>query len=153
MLSKGATVRDLNRYQQAIVRNAEWFLSRQRHEGLIDADGDEFYGIRGDATLVGHSATVRMYAYELTGETRFVDSARRSLDSRFDGTLIRAADRMVQGTLADDGRLILPNIIEIGEYAHFAMLAYKATGLARLRGIEFSAAQTPITPPRLHESS
>jgi hypothetical protein len=165
-------VRDLTRYQQAIVRNAEWFLSRQRHEGYIDAEGDEFYGIRGDATLVGHSATVRAYAYQLTGDARFLDSARRSLewlamrqdqrggwrrhsaftldgaqcvfegfntyhqltqDARFDATLIRAADRMVEGTLTDDGRLLLLNIIEIGEYAHFARLAYKTTGLERFR--------------------
>ena len=54
-------------------------------------------------------------------------------DAGFDATLIRAADRMVRGTLADDGRLVLPDIIEIGEYAHFAMLAYKTTGLARFR--------------------
>jgi hypothetical protein len=165
-------VGELNRYEQAIVRNAEWFLSRQRAEGFIDADGDEFYGIRGDATLVGHSATVRLYAHALTEEPRFLESARRSLewlavrqdqaggwkhdsaftldgaqcvfegfnthrqmtgDSRFDRTLVRAADRMIAGTLTADRRLALPNVIEIGEYAHFAMLAYKSTGLSRFR--------------------
>lgn len=165
-------MRDLDPYQQAIVRNAEWFLGRQREEGYIDADGDEFYGVRGDATLVGHSASVRLYAYALTQDTRFLDSARRSLewltarqdknggwkghsaftldgaqcvfegfntyrqllqDTRFDAILIRAADRMAAGALDRDGRLKLPNIIEIGEYAHFAMLAYKTTGFPRFR--------------------
>lgn len=165
-------MRDLDRYQHAIVRNAEWFLARQREEGYIDADGDELYGVRGDATLVGHSASVRLYAYALTQDTHFVDSARRSLewltarqdrnggwkghsaftldgaqcvfegfntyrqllqDTRFDAILIRAADRMIAGTVDRDGRLLLPNIIEIGEYAHFGMPAYKTTGLPRFR--------------------
>ncbi len=47
----------LNPYERAIVRNADWFVSRQTQEGYIDAEGDEFYGIRGDATLVGDAAT------------------------------------------------------------------------------------------------
>ena len=159
-------------YQSAIVRNADWFVSRQKAEGYIDADGDEFYGIRGDATLVGHSVTVRMYAHAITGETRYLESARRSLewlaarqdgdggwrkhaaftldgaqcvfegfntyqrmsgDRRFQTTLERAADRMLRGTIAPDGRLILANVIEIGEYAHFAMLAAKTTSQQRYR--------------------
>lgn len=163
---------ELNRYEQAIVRNAEWFLSRQREEGYIDAEGDEFYGIRGDATLVGHAVTVRVYAHLLTGEDRFLESARRSLDwlterqdptggwkghagytldaaqCVFEGyntyqrvtgdkkylpTLLKAADRMVGGTLAPDGSLALLNIIEIGEYGHFSMLAWKTTGEERFR--------------------
>ena len=161
-----------NLYQQAIIRNADWFISRQREEGYIDADGDEFYGVRGDATLVGHSVTVRMYAHRLTGEERYLKSAQTSLkwlmqrqdaeggwkhhaaftldgaqcvfegfntyrrftgDSRFDQTLLSAAERMVRGTIREDGSLKLPNIIEIGEYAHFAMLAFKTTGEYRFR--------------------
>lgn len=161
-----------NLYQQAIIRNADWFNSRQTEEGYIDADGDEFYGVRGDATLIGHSVTVRLYANRLTGDARYLESAHHSLewlarrqdaeggwkhhaaftldgaqcvfeafnsyrqftgDRRFDETLVRAADRMVRGTIGEDGRLKLPNIIEIGEYAHFAMLAYKTTGEMRFR--------------------
>lgn len=161
-----------NLYQQAIIRNADWFNSRQTEEGYIDADGDEFYGVRGDATLIGHSVTVRLYANRLTGDARYLESAHHSLDwlarrqdteggwkhhaaftldgaqcvfeafnsyrqftgdRRFDETLVRAADRMVRGTIEEDGRLKLPNIIEIGEYAHFAMLAYKTTGETRFR--------------------
>ncbi len=156
----------LNPYERAIVANADWFLSRQRGDGAIDADGDEFYGLRGDATLVGHAVSVRMWAHSLTGEERFVASARESVqwlaerqdpaggwsrhsaftlggaqcvfegldtyqrlsgDSSYQRNLELAAARMVRGTVADDGRLLLPNIIEIGEYAHFALLAWKTT--------------------------
>jgi hypothetical protein len=156
----------------AIVRNAEWFMSRQQKEGYIDAEGDEFYGIRGDATLVGHSATVRVLAHLLTHEDRFLSSARKSLewlaarqdsrggwrhdsaftldgaqcvfegfnsyrratgDTRFDPTLVRAADRMISGVLDEEGGLKLYNIIEIGEYAHFAFLAYGTTREERFR--------------------
>ena len=69
----------LNAYETAIVRNADWFISRQSREGYIDADGDEFYGIRGDATLVGHAVTVRCYAHLLSGANKYLDSASRSL--------------------------------------------------------------------------
>ena len=131
----------LNAYENAIVRNADWFISRQSREGYIDADGDEFYGIRGDATLVGHSVTVRCYAHLLTGSNKYLDSAHRSLDwlaarqdkqggwsgfsvftldgaqcvfegfntyqtisgdKRYQPVLIKAADRMVAGTLQSD---------------------------------------------------
>lgn len=162
----------LNRYERAIVRNADWFIARQSREGYIDAEGDEFYGIRGDATLVGHSASVRCYASLLTASDKYLDSARRSLawlaarqdadggwrrhsaftldgaqcvfegfntyqrvtgDHSYEEVLVRAADRMIRGTLGDDNGLQLSNIIEIGEYAHFALLAWKTTGLARFR--------------------
>src|SRR5512135_2817375 len=69
----------LNKYEQAIVKNADWFVIKQTREGYIDVDGDEFYGVRGDATLIGHSVTVRMYAYVLTNDVRYLDSARDSL--------------------------------------------------------------------------
>ena len=162
----------LNAYERAIVRNADWFVSRQTRDGHIDAAGDEFYGIRGDATLVGHSVTVRCYASILTGADNYLDSAWRSLDwlaarqdSRggwrrysaftldgaqcvFEGfntferitgerqyhpVLVIAADRMVSGTLGPDGSLRLADIIEIGEYAHFAFLAWKTTGEERFK--------------------
>ncbi len=162
----------LNPYERSIVRNADWFIGRQTREGYIDADGDEFYGIRGDATLVGHSVTVRCYAGALTGAERYFDSARRSLawlatrqdpsggwrghsaftldgaqcvfegfntyekvtgDRRYREVLVKAADRMISGTLAGDGGLRLSDIIEIGEYAHFALLAWKTTGEPRFR--------------------
>jgi len=160
----------LNVYEKAIVRNADWFIGRQSREGYIDADGDEFYGIRGDATLVGHSVTVRCYAHALTGAAGYLASAQRSLawlaarqdarggwsghsaftldgaqcvfegfntyqmlsgDRQYEPVLVKAADRMVTGTLNRDGSLCLADIIEIGEYAHFAMLAWKTTGEQR----------------------
>jgi len=71
---------ELNKYERAIVKNANWFIANQREEGFIDVEGDEFYGIRGDATLIGHSVTVRMYAYALTGDSEYLDAAERSLD-------------------------------------------------------------------------
>jgi hypothetical protein len=40
---------------------------------------------------------------------------------------------MIGGTLDRYGRLRLSNIIEIGEYAHFALLAWKTTGAARFK--------------------
>ena len=156
----------LNPYERAIVRNANWFISRQSREGYIDAEGDEFYGIRGDATLVGHSVTVRCYASLLTASDKYLEFARRSLewlaarqdrnggwrhysaftldgaqcvfegfntyqkatgDRRYEEVAIRAANRMIGGVLTNDGRLRLSDIIEIGEYAHFALLAWKTT--------------------------
>lgn len=163
---------DLNEYERAIVRNADWFIGRQSREGHIDAEGDEFYGVRGDATLVGHSVTVRCYAGLLTASDEYLNSARHSLvwlaarqdarggwrrhsaftldgaqcvfegfdtyqrtvgDARYEQVLLKAADRMISGTLAEDGSLQLSNIIEIGEYAHFALLAWKTTGLVRFK--------------------
>lgn len=161
-----------NPYERAIVRNADWFISRQSREGYIDAEGDEFYGIRGDATLAGHSVTVRCYAHLLTGSNEYLHSAQRSLhwlaarqdraggwrgfsaftldgaqcifegfntyqrvsgDRQYQAVLVKAADRMISGTLQDDGGLRLVNIIEIGEYAHFALLAWKTTDDDRFR--------------------
>ncbi|RMF40027.1 MAG: hypothetical protein D6754_04160, partial [Alphaproteobacteria bacterium] len=163
---------DFNPYQRAIIRNADWFIAHQSGAGAIDLEGDEFYAVRGDATLVGHSVTVRMYAHALTGAAEYRDSARASLEwlaerqdaqggwkhhaaftldgaqcvfegfdtyrrisgeERFADTALRAARRMVSGTIDAEGRLLLPNIIEIGEYAHFALLAWKSTGLAEFR--------------------
>ena len=157
----------MNVYETAIIRNADWFIGRQSREGYIDVDGDEFYGLRGDATLIGHSVSVRCYAYALSGLEKYLDPARQSLvwlaerqdaaggwrsnsaftldgaqcvfegfytyqrisgDHRFTSVLIKAARRMIDGTLKQDGALLLANIIEIGEYAHFSMLAWKATG-------------------------
>ena len=162
----------LNNYEKAIVRNADWFIARQTREGYVDAEGDEFYGVRGDATLVGHSVTVRCYASVLTGSNDYLESARCSLewlaarqdsnggwrahsaftldgaqcvfegfntferisgDQRYRHVLVRAADRMIAGTLASDGGLRLADIIEIGEYAHFAFLAWKTTKEVRFR--------------------
>lgn len=158
---------NLNKYEQAIVRNADWFMVHQKAEGNIDVEGDEFYGVKGDATLVGHSVTVRMYAYALTKNNKYLESAKKSLDwlakrqdkeggwkkdaaftldaaqcvfegfntyqqiskdKQYQNVLQKAADRMIAGTISEDGKLLLPNIIEIGEYAHFALLAWKTTG-------------------------
>jgi hypothetical protein len=164
--------RNLNTYEHAIVRNADWFVGRESAEGFIDAEGDEIYGMRGDATLIGHSVTVRCYASALTSSSHYLESVRRSLDwlaarqdrrggwrgfsaftldgaqcvfegfnsyqkiagdRRYEAVLIRAADRMLRGTLDSDGSLRLSNLIEIGEYAHFALLAWKTTGEIRFK--------------------
>jgi len=157
----------LNKYEQAIVKNADWFMLNQTREGYINVDGDEFYAVKGDATLIGHSVSIRMYANVLTNEQKYADSALASLqwlaerqdesggwkkyaaftldaaqcvfegfntyqlisgDERFKETLNRAAKRMVAGTIDREGNLLLPDIIEIGEYAHFSLLAWKTTG-------------------------
>ena len=171
-----------NIYERAIAANADWFISRERAGGRIDAEGDEFYGLRGDATLVGHAVSVRMWAHSLTGEQHYLDSARRSVrwladrqdsaggwsrhsaftldgaqcvfegldtyqrlsgDISFQPNLGLAARRMVRGTIADDGRLLQPNIIEIGEYAHFSLLAWKTTGDGRSRRAAACSALSP----------
>lgn len=160
-------MKDLNKYERAIVKNGDWFMLNQTREGFIDLEGDEFYGIKGDATLIGHSITIRMYSYALTNEPKYFDSALTSLqwlvdrqdenggwknyaaytldaaqcvfegfntfqqisqDDRFKQTLNRAAMRMISGTVDSKGNLLLPNIIEIGEYAHFSLLAWKTLG-------------------------
>jgi len=108
-----------------------------------------------------------MYAYALTNEQKYSDSALASLqwlaerqdenggwkkyaaftldaaqcvfegfntfqrisgDDRFKETLNRAARRMLTGTIDQNGNLLLPDIIEIGEYAHFSLLAWKTMG-------------------------
>jgi len=160
-------VNHLNKHEQAIVKNADWFISNQTREGFINVEGDEFYGVRGDATLIGHSVTIRTYAYALTNEQKYLDSALTSLqwladrqdenggwkkyaaytldaaqcvfegfntfqrvsgEDRFKETLNKAARRMISGTIDPNGNLLLPDIIEIGEYAHFSLLAWKTTG-------------------------
>jgi len=45
-------MKNLNKYEQAIVKNADWFILNQTHEGFIDVAGDEFYGVKGDAHLL-----------------------------------------------------------------------------------------------------
>ena len=161
------TAPELTPSQKAIVRNADWFMSHERTDGFIDLPGDEFYGVRGDATLNGHSVTARMMAWVLTGEASYRQSAEKTLDwlaarqdaaggwgrhaaftldaaqcvfegfntyqtltgnRRHEQVLIRAARRMITGTLAPDGTLRLPGLIEVGEYAFFSLLAWKTTG-------------------------
>jgi len=164
---KKIPITELNKYEQAIVKNADWFIVNQRKEGYIDLEGDEFYGVKGDASLIGHSVTVRMYAYALTGNKKYLESAQNSLkwlaerqdaeggwkkyagftldaaqcvfegfntyqhisgDIEYQKVLKKAAERMVRGTIDEQGKLLLLNIIEIGEYAHFCLLAWKTTG-------------------------
>lgn len=135
------TAPELTPCQKAIVRNADWFVAHERTDGFIDLPGDEFYGVRGDATLNGHSVTARMMAWVLTGEASYRQSAEKTLDwlaerqdaaggwgrhaaftldaaqcvfegfntyqtltgdRRHEQVLIRAARRMITGTLAPD---------------------------------------------------
>lgn len=163
---------DIPRVEKAIVRNANWFDSRQDDEGFIRVPADEYYGIPGDASLIGHSVSVRVYAWKLTGDESFLESARGSLkwladrqderggwhdyagysldaaqcvmegfctyerltgDKSFHENLVRAADRMIEGTVAPTGGLRIGNLTECGEYAHFAFLAWKQTNLERHR--------------------
>lgn len=162
----------LNTYEQAIVRNADFFMAMQDGRGFIDIPADEYYGVAGDASLIGHAMSVRTWAWVLTGEARYLDSARTSAtflaerqdpkggwhndagysldaaqcvmegfctyerlsgDRRFHDVLVRAADRMISGTVTPEGAPLIGNLTECGEYAHFAFLAWKQTGLERHR--------------------
>ncbi|HEX7965374.1 MAG TPA: prenyltransferase/squalene oxidase repeat-containing protein [Gammaproteobacteria bacterium] len=162
----------LNPWESAIVRNAEWFLAIEDSHGRIRALADEYYGVPGDASLIGHAISVRMFAWILSGEQRYFDSALRSArwlaerqdarggwhkdagysldaaqcvmegfctyerlsgDRRFHEVLVRAADRMISGTVNPGGTLSIGNLTECGEYAHFAFMAWKQTGLERHR--------------------
>jgi hypothetical protein len=162
----------MNAYEQAIVGNAQWFLDREDETGFIAVPADEYYGITGDASLIGHAMSVRTWGWLLTGDTRYRDSALRSArwlaerqderggwhqqagyaldaaqcvfegfctferltgDRQFHDVLIKAADRMLSGTVRPDGTLAIGNLLECGEYAHFGFLAWKQTGLQRHR--------------------
>jgi hypothetical protein len=142
-------------------------LAKEDGSGFIDLPADEYYGIRGDATLIGHSISVRLYGWILTGEDRFLESGVRSArwlaarqdkcggwkhhagyaldaaqcvqegfynyerltgDVEFHRTYVRAVDRMIRGTLDSSGRLVIGNLIECGEYAHFCFQAWRLTG-------------------------
>lgn len=163
---------DLNTFEQAIVRNAEWFIAMEDKHGFIRVPADEYYGVPGDASLIGHAISVRTCAWKLTGDKGFLDSALRSAqwlaqrqdaqggwhkhagyaldaaqcvmegfctyerltgDRQFHDTLVRAADRMISGTVRANGSLAIGNLTECGEYAHFGFLAWKQTGLERHR--------------------
>lgn len=163
---------DLNTYEEALVRNADWFVARQGADGFIRIPADEYYGIPGDASLIGHSMSVRTYAWFLTKDSAYLESAKKSaawlaerqdpsggwhhdagysLDAaqcvmegfatleRLTGertyheTLTKAADRMLTGTVDEQGRQLIGNTTEIGEYAHHAFLAWRLTGLEKHR--------------------
>ncbi|MCA9523635.1 MAG: hypothetical protein KC609_21815 [Myxococcales bacterium] len=161
---------DLNVYERAIVNNADWFIAMEDERGFIAVPSDEYYGVPGDASLIGHSMSVRTFAWYLTGDERYLESARRSArwlaerqderggwrhdagfaldaaqcvmegfaslerltgDRGFHEVLVKATDRMISGTVRDDGQLLIGNLTECGEYAHFAFLAWRLTGLER----------------------
>lgn len=143
-----------NAYERAIIRNAEWLTSVEDSQGYIRVPADEYYGIPGDASLIGHAISVRVYAWVLTGDTTFLESALRSAqwlserqdknggwkedagyaldaaqcvmegfytyehftgDKQFHETLIRAADRMISGTVDQDGKMLTLNLTECGQ--------------------------------------
>jgi len=159
-----------NSYEKAIIRNAEWFISVEDADGFIRVPADEYYGIPGDASLVGHSISVRVYAWYLTQDNKYLASARRSArwlaerqddkggwhhdagysldaaqcvmegyasyerltdDQSYHQVLVKAADRMIDGTVDQEGNLLIGNLTECGEYAHHAFLAWRLTGLER----------------------
>jgi len=162
----------LNRYEQAIVGNADFFMKMQDESGFIKIPADEYYGVAGDASLIGHAISVRTYAWMLTGEAKYLDSARTSAhflaerqdpkggwhndagysldaaqcvmegfctyerlsrDAQFHDVFVRAADRMISGTVTPDGEQLIGNLTECGEYAHFSFMAWKLSGLERHR--------------------
>ena len=162
----------LNAYERAIVRNADFFVAMQDESGFIKIPADEYYGVAGDASLIGHAMAIRTYAWVLTGDAKYLESAqasarflaerqdpsggwhhdagysldaaqcvmegfctyeRLSRDRRFHGTFVRAADRMITGTVTPEGAPLIGNLTECGEYAHFAFLAWKQSGLERHR--------------------
>lgn len=173
----------LNPFEEAIVRNARWFVAREDRPGFIGVPADEYYGVVGDASLIGHAISVRVMGWVLTGDAELLASAQRSArwlaerqderggwrrqagyaldaaqcvfegfctyermtgDRTFHDVLIKAADRMVSGTLDANGDLSILNLSEVGEYAHFALLAWKQTGEERFReaGMRMVAAIT-----------
>jgi len=162
----------MNKYEQAIINNAQWFVDREDDKGFIAVPADEYYGIKGDASLIGHAMSVRTWAWTLTNNSQFRDSALRSAqwlaerqdehggwhqqagysldaaqcvfegfysyesltgDRQFHSVLVKAADRMITGTVKPDGTLAIGNLIECGEYAHFGFLAWKQTELEHQR--------------------
>ncbi len=162
----------LNAFERAVVANGNWFVEMEDDKGYIAVPADEYYGVPGDASLIGHAVSVRTWAWVLTGEERVLESARRSAtwlaerqdenggwhneagfsldaaqcvfegfnsyerltgDRQFHEVMVRAADRMISGTVAEDGSLAIGNLTECGEYAHFAFLAWKLTGEERHR--------------------
>ena len=173
----------LNAFEKAVVANARWFVDREDRPGFINVPADEYYGVIGDASLIGHAVSVRVMAWVLTGDAALLASANRSArwlaerqderggwrrqagyaldaaqcvfegfctyermtgDRGFRDVMVRAADRMVSGTLDAEGALSILNLSEVGEYAHFAFLAWKQTGEARFReaGLRMVAAIT-----------
>ena len=67
-----------NRYERAIIRNADFFMAMQDETGFIKIPADEYYGVAGDASLIGHAMSIRTYGWVLTGETKYLESARAS---------------------------------------------------------------------------
>ncbi|MBI2837006.1 MAG: hypothetical protein HYX75_01715 [Acidobacteria bacterium] len=159
-------------YGRAITANARWFAVMEDSRGFIAVPADEYYGIEGDASLIGHAISVRTWGLKLSGDCALLKSALRSArwpaerqderggwhklagfsldaaqcvfegfctyermtgDKQFHKVMVRAADRMITGTVRDDGTLAIGNLTECGEYAHFAFLAWKQTGLERHR--------------------
>jgi len=162
----------LNPFEAAIVRNAHWFVAREDSSGFIQVPADEYYGVSGDASLIGHAVSVRTMGWVLSREADLLESARRSAewlaerqdpaggwhddagyaldaaqcvfegfctyerltgDRRFHEVLVKAADRMIAGTLDEHGKLAILNLSEVGEYAHFCFLAWRQTGEPRFR--------------------
>ena len=160
----------LNRYEQAIVRNADFFMAMQDARGFINIPADEYYGVPGDASLIGHAMSIRTYAWVLSGDAKYLESAKQSArflaerqdekggwhndagysldaaqcvmegfvtyqrlsgDRTFHDVMVKAADRMISGTVTPDGKPLIGNLTECGEYAHHAFLAWKQSGLER----------------------
>ena len=161
-----------NKYEKAIIRNADFFISMQDSKGFINIPADEYYGVRGDASLIGHAISIRLYAWVLSGEQKCLDAALSSIrflterqdskggwhtdsgysldaaqcvmegfctyerltgDRQFHEPFVRAVDRMIEGTVSSEGKLLIGNLAECGEYAHFSFMAWKQTGLDRHR--------------------
>jgi len=69
----------MNTYESAIIRNADWLLSVEDERGFIAVPADEYYGVAGDASLIGHAVSIRTWAWVLSGEPSYLESAQRSL--------------------------------------------------------------------------
>ena len=67
----------LNPFEEAIVRNAHWFVAREDPSGFIEVPADEYYGITGMRTI-GDAVSVRTMGWALSGDAELIESAKRS---------------------------------------------------------------------------
>jgi len=97
-------------YRDAAEKSLDWLAARQDPEG-------------GWRDYAGYTLDAAQCIFEGFDTYQRVTGA-----TTYESTLKKAAWRMINGVIGKSGELLLANIIEIGEYAHFSLLAWKTTG-------------------------